>query len=81
MGMFDYINTPKIDCPKCGEEIKSFQSKDAQCCLDTLEYYEVDHFYTSCDNCCEWICYELPDGIRAPQYIPFEKYELILKEK
>ncbi len=56
MGMFDRIDF-EVDCPKCGELVKDFQSKDGPCVLKTLQPHEVDYFYSSCDNCKEWITY------------------------
>ena len=47
MGMFDYIKY-EMDCPKCGNKLNKFQSKDGLCCLARLEYWEVDNFYAFC---------------------------------
>ena len=58
MGMFDYIRYV-MDCPKCGAEMDSFQSKDGDCCLSTLEFWEVNNFYDSCDKCEAWVEFDL----------------------
>jgi len=50
MGVFDNVKF-KMDCPKCGAKITGFQSKDGPCILTTLEYWEVNHFYSSCPQC------------------------------
>jgi len=50
MGMFDSINF-KIKCSECGNVIDDFQSKDGDCLLNTLEFWEVDNFYSSCSTC------------------------------
>ena len=54
MGMYDCINY-KMDCPECGTELNSFQSKDRSCTLARLEHWEVDNFYDLCDKCGAWI--------------------------
>lgn len=50
MGMFDWVNI-KLPCPKCGKEIEGFQSKDGECLLDCLEFWQVDSFHSYCNNC------------------------------
>jgi predicted RNA-binding Zn-ribbon protein involved in translation (DUF1610 family) len=73
MGMYDNIRTPDIKCPHCGEVVTGFQSKDADCALDTLDYWEVDNFYTSCVSCGTWLEFYR----KTPrQYLPIEAYEL-----
>ena len=54
MGMFDYVNF-ECDCPKCGERVTGFQSKDRDCELGRLEISEVDNFYTKCEGCHTWV--------------------------
>lgn len=53
MGMFDNIKY-EHNCEKCGEPLVDFQSKDADCELNTLTPDKVEHFYTSCGNCGTW---------------------------
>lgn len=76
MGMFDYINF-KCDCPVCGAEIEGFQSKDGPSDLVTLEYWEVDRFYSECPKCLAWI-----DFIREGKkpYAPINDYKQIVIE-
>lgn len=54
MGMFDYVNAPGLTCGKCEEPISGFQSKDRDCELDRLEFWQVDNFYTLCRKCGAW---------------------------
>jgi hypothetical protein len=54
MGMFDYINGPQMKCVECDAELRGWQSKDGPCELDTLDFTQVDRFYTSCDKCGTW---------------------------
>ncbi len=63
MGMFDWINV-KIPCPKCGKDIEGFQSKDKDCNLDCLEFWEVDNFYSFCEHCEMMVTYHLKDDVK-----------------
>ena len=76
MGMFDYIKH-EMDCPKCGDKVTGFQSKDGLCCLTELEYWEVDNFYTSCRNCGVWIEFTLKRE-RIREKFPLEDYEMTI---
>lgn len=53
MGMFDYVNF-KMNCPKCGDEVLGFQSKDAHCMLEKVDPVSVNNFYSNC-ACGHWI--------------------------
>lgn len=53
MGMFDYVRY-LAPCKKCGAEINEWQSKDADCVLETVEVSQVFRFYGSCPSCNEW---------------------------
>ena len=74
MGMFDDIKF-EINCPKCGERVTGFQSKDGPCRLLTLEYWEVDNFYSSCNKCGAWIDFTRKE-IPPRQPIPIDEYEM-----
>ena len=50
MGMVNEVNFT-MKCPKCGEEVTGFQTKDGTLLLDTVEPDSVNNFYSSCDNC------------------------------
>ena len=63
MGMFDWVNF-KVPCPKCGREVENFQSKDGDCLLGTLEFWQADNFYSYCDRCEAMINYTLSNDIR-----------------
>lgn len=76
MGMYDDIKY-EMACPKCGEKLDSFQSKDGSCELKVLEFWEVDNFYDMCDNCNTWVEFNLRPNIRrAP--LPIDVYEMKL---
>ena len=72
MGMYDTVIGITRDCEKCGEPLKDWQSKDGECDLKELNYWEVDNFYTSCDVCDTWHEYILKN---KRSYIPLSSYD------
>lgn len=74
MGMFDYIKL-EVKCPKCKAKVDGFQSKDGGCFLDTLDYWEVDNFYSSCNKCGTWIEYDLHPATNPRPKISLSKYK------
>lgn len=76
MGMFDWIHFD-IKCPNCGKVVDSFQSKDGNCKMELLEYWEVDNFYAMCD-CGNWIEYTLKNKYHR-SYLPIEAYDMKCK--
>lgn len=73
MGMFDYIvDVPEVECPDCGEPVTGWQSKDDICDLQKIPYWQVDNFYTFCDNCKCWIEFNRKTD---RQYLPLSAYE------
>ena len=59
MGMFDWVNYPEKPCWKCRTLVSGWQSKDAECNLNTIEPAKVQRFYTSCDSCGAWNEYKV----------------------
>lgn len=59
MGMFDYVDVgePAVECPKCGRTLREWQSKDGACLMNTVYWFDVSNFYTSCNSCHEWVEY------------------------
>lgn len=57
MGMFNYVDH-ECECPKCGEFVAGFQTKDQShnelTCI-TVPVEEVDNFYGDCAACGLWI--------------------------
>lgn len=74
MGMFDYVEF-QTKCPTCGEILTGFQSKDGECIMTTIPYWEVDHFYTSCWNCRTWVEFRRKKPVGKP-YVPISDYTL-----
>ncbi len=63
MGSFDYVNF-EMDCPKCGEKVRGFQSKSSVCELIIVDPVAVDNMYSDCQSCGYWIelvRHELPE--------------------
>ena len=74
--MFNYVNFI-IKCPKCGSSIYDFQTKDGDLTLRTVEFFEVDNFYSSCDKCGVQIEYTLKPEIR--KFITIDYYDMRVK--
>ena len=68
MGMFDYVNF-KMPCPRCGEELKNFQSKDSDCYMGTVEPESVCRFYGSCE-CGAWVEFERARKMEEKRAVP-----------
>lgn len=77
MGMFDYVNV-KIECPICGKTLKSFQSKDAKCVMNTIDPMYVDNFYNICFGCNSRIEFSRSYGRVVPtcRQTPFSEIEV-----
>jgi len=73
MGMFNYVNWI-MKCPKCGNSIYDFQTKDGDLTLRTVEFCEVDNFYSSCNKCGTNVEYTLKPEIR--KLITIDYYNL-----
>ena len=75
MGLFNYVNFA-MDCPKCGTPLHGFQTKDGDCCLDTVEIEAVTEFYASCNKCKHWT-----EFTRIPPPEPHERKEPATREQ
>lgn len=80
MGMYDYVDF-EIECPKCKNLIKDFQTKDGSQMLSHLKFYEVDCFYSFCNNCGTWVEFVLPYEkiMKLREVLKIEDYEMIVK--
>jgi len=76
MGMYDKIKY-EMDCPTCGVRVTGFQSKDKDCKLATLEFWEVDNFYALCPKCSTWIEFNRKEP-RTPS--PIGDYEMTVED-
>lgn len=71
MSMYDYIDIV-IKCPNCSSLIDRFQSKDGNCMMENLKYYEVSHFYSACHECKKWIDVYINPEFKI--HIPTDQY-------
>jgi len=74
MGMYDYVKY-KAKCWRCGGEIKSFQTKDSNCNMDTILPKKLGNnsrFYEMCPVCGAWNEYKV---ITKEVEIVFDKVE------
>ena len=76
MGVFNFVKF-STKCPKCGELITDFQTKDGDLTLRTVDFFEVDNFYSSCDKCNTVIEYTLQPELR--KLISIQCYNLEIK--
>lgn len=68
MGMFNWVEY-ECECPKCGEFVAGFQTKDGDdLVLATLKPEDVDNFYSDCADCGTWVEFT---RIKVPDF-PFE---------
>jgi hypothetical protein len=73
MGLYNLVKF-STKCPKCGELISDFQTKDGTLSLSEVEFYEVDNFYSFCENCGTSLDYTLKPEIR--KLITIDYYNL-----
>ncbi len=76
MGMFDDVKF-KMKCPKCKTKMDNFQSKDGDCAMFLLEFWEVNNFYDSCHNCNTWVEFFLKKKMNKKRTI--QDYERVVK--
>lgn len=71
--MFDYIKPFQATCPRCNEVVRfeGFQSKDGECLMKYLNFWEVDYFYGTCPKCGVWVNFER----KRKDIVPIEEYE------
>ena len=74
MGMFDYVKCPEVLCPECDRPLEGWQSKGGECVLDTVDFSELNNFYTSCE-CGVWIEFNRI----IPPDVPLSGYEMTVR--
>lgn len=77
MGMYDDVEF-EMNCPKCGSKVDGFQSKDGLCMLATLDFWEVNNFYSHCSKCKAWIEFNRK---KPAQPSPIEDYEMTVEAR
>lgn len=73
--MYDYVKF-RMECPNCNRLVDDFQSKDRERILNTLEFWEVNTFYSSCKNCGTWIEFN-----RIMKPCSIDEYKMTVKSK
>jgi len=78
MGMFDWVNV-EVPCPKCGEKLASFQTKDSACELGIVDPTRVSNFYSNCEHCGEWVEFRRKQTSYGKEYRtePFSLEEIL----
>ena len=76
--MFDDIKL-EIDCPRCGTKVGNFQSKDGPCLMATLDFWEVNYFYSSCPKCKVWIKFNRKRKMK-PAPVPLTDFKMEVKD-
>ena len=77
MSLFDYVNFT-MDCPTCGAKQGYFQTKDTECpYMETVEFWQVDRFYTWCDKCGTSVDFIL----KRPEKPTIDDYRMIVETK
>ena len=74
MGLFDDIDF-EIECPNCKTKMDDFQSKDGQCLMHTLKFWEVNNFYAGCPECNTWVEYTLKNKSRPNRKLTIKDYK------
>lgn len=72
MGLYDYVKY-SMNCPNCGEKVDQFQTNDSTCEMKEVNFWEIDKFYDSCENCNTWIEF---NRIEKKPFVPIEHYEM-----
>lgn len=76
MGMFDWVNV-QIKCPKCGNTVKDFQTKDSSCGLEIIDPTYITNFYSPCRHCNNWIEFSRnPATLQGHRPTPFSIEEI-----
>jgi hypothetical protein len=77
MGMFNTVRV-NIPCPKCGDNINEFQTKDETyepLYLSEVDFWTVREFHSSCDRCDTWVSVRLKKEVIAK--LTLDDYEVV----
>lgn len=77
MGLFNIVIFP-IKCPRCGNAINDFQTKDDSrdtLFMEIVDFRTVREFHTFCTECNTWISVEL--GESAIEKLTADDFEII----
>ncbi|NLT28628.1 MAG: hypothetical protein GXX97_06135 [Dehalococcoidales bacterium] len=66
MHEIDYVSLDAdAECPVCGEKLANFETKSGPGAQVTLDFREVDSFYSRCTKCKSIIEFSLKDPVKA----------------
>jgi uncharacterized protein (UPF0212 family) len=66
MHEIDYISLDAdVECPICGEKLGNFETKSGPGAQVTLDFREVDNFYSRCTKCNSIIEFSLKNPVEA----------------
>jgi uncharacterized protein (UPF0212 family) len=66
MHEIDYISLDTdVECPICGEKLGNFETKNGPGAQVTLDFREVDNFYSRCTKCNSIIEFLLKNPVEA----------------
>jgi uncharacterized protein (UPF0212 family) len=78
MHEIDYISLDAdVECPVCGEKLGNFETKSGPGAQVTLDFREVDRFYSRCIKCNTIIEFSLknPAEINDREKLTIESYQ------
>jgi len=81
MGLYNYVTDFSVNCPKCGDLIKDFQTKDSSLntlYLNEVSFKTVNSFHTFCNKCHLWI--DVKIKTRPIEERTKEDYDIITSE-
>ena len=66
MHEIDYVSLGvDVECPVCGEKLGNFETKSGPGAQVTLDFREVDSFYSRCGKCNSIIEFSLKNSVEA----------------
>ena len=78
MSHVDYIELhEKVECPICGHALEHFETKEGPGAAITLDFRDIDKFYSRCSNCHSLIEFTLenPDEVKSRKGLTVSSYK------
>lgn len=78
MSKIDYVQVDeKVECPICGHSLDSFETKNGPGSLITIDYRDIDKFYSRCNHCHNLIEFTLekPNEIKSREKLALASYK------
>jgi len=77
MSHIDYIEVDeKVECPICGHILEHFETKEGPGAAITLDFKEINKFYSRCSNCHSLIEFTLEnaDEVKSRKDLAISSY-------